>query len=384
MTNAHGRRTDPPKILFVANHGGFFLSHRLPVARAAQTAGYEVHVATPRSKHVQRLIDAGLVWHELPLSRSGLNPFVEARTFWQLYRLYRRVKPDIVDHLSSKPVLYGTLAARIARVPAAVSLIAGLGHVFAVGSPVVLRVLVSLFYRISLRHPRMRVIVESREHRRLFVEERKWIRADECLIAHAGGVDAEVYAPHARDADAEVSVMLAARMLYTKGVGEFVDAARILKQRGLKARFVLIGEPDPANRASIPLETLQRWHDEAVVTFLGRSENMPAVFAATDIVCLPTYYGEGVPKFLIEAGACALPAVTTDWPGCREIVEDGVNGILVPVRDPEAIADAIERLARNRALREEMGRRGREHVLARYSTAGVIDTTLRMYGELLG
>src|SRR4051794_19071132 len=298
MTHAQGNRTGAAKILFVANHGGFFLSHRLPVARAAQAAGYEVHVATPRSKHVQRLIDSGVVWHELPLSRSGMNPFTEARTLWQLYRLYRRIKPDIVDHLSSKPVLYGTLAARLARVPAAVSLIAGLGHVFAVGSPSALRFLVSLFYRISLRHPRMRVIVESREHRRLFVEERKWIRADECLIVHAGGVDAELYSPRERNGERVVSVMLASRMLYTKGVGEFVAAARILKKRGVGAQLVLVGEPDPANRASIPIGVLRGWDAEGVVKFLGRSENMPAVFAATDIVCLPTYYGEGVPKFL--------------------------------------------------------------------------------------
>jgi glycosyltransferase involved in cell wall biosynthesis len=196
-------------------------------------------------------------------------------------------------------------------------------------------------------------------------------------------VDAELYTRHARDSDCEVSVMLASRMLYTKGVGEFVAAARILKKRGLAVRFVLVGEPDPANRASIPLEVLQGWHDEKAVTFLGRSENMPAVFAAADIACLPTYYGEGVPKFLIEAGACALPAVTTDWPGCREIVEDGVNGILVPIRDPEAVADAVERLAKDPALREEMGRRGREHVLAHYSTARVIETTLRVYRDLL-
>ncbi|MCU1348750.1 MAG: hypothetical protein JWO56_1780 [Acidobacteria bacterium] len=370
------------RILFVGNHAGFFISHRLPIASGARSAGYDVHIATPRSKHVPRLIDGGLTWHELPLSRSGMNPIAEVATLRRIYRLYRDLEPDLVDHVSPKPVLYGTIAARLAHVPAVVNQISGLGHVFAVGSSPVLRAFVSLLYRFALRHPNMRVFVESRDHRRLFVTERHWVSERECLLGPVGGVDVDAFRPHPSRVG-EVTVLLASRMLYTKGVVEFVNAARIVKERGLHVRFILVGEPDPANRRSIPLTVLRRWDAEGLIEYRGRSENMPAVFAEADIVCLPTYYGEGVPKVLMEAGACALPVVTTDWPGCRDVVEDGVNGVLVPIRDAASLAQAIARLASDRVLREAMGSRGRERVLAHYTTSDAVASTLEVYQELL-
>jgi glycosyltransferase involved in cell wall biosynthesis len=370
------------KILFVGNHAGFFVSHRLPIACAASAAGYDVHVATPRSKHVPRLVASGLAWHELRLSRSGMNPFAELATLHRIYRLYRRLRPDLVDHVSSKPVLYGTVAARLARVPAVVNQISGLGHVFAAGASAGVRALVSAGYRVALRHPNMRIFVESRDHQRLFTTQQQWVRDSECRIGPVGGVDVDAYRPHPPRVG-EVTVLLASRMLYTKGVVEFVNASRMVRALGLAVRFILVGEPDPDNRGSIPLAVLRRWHEQGLIEYRGRSENMPAVFAEADIVCLPTYYGEGVPKVLMEAGACALPVVTTDWPGCRDIVEDGVNGMLVPIRDAAALARAIARLAADRVLREAMGSRGRERVLAHYATDDAVAQTLEVYQELL-
>jgi len=383
QTAAPGHGAAPKRILFIGNHAGFFISHRLPVAAGARAAGYDVHVATPRSKHVPQLIEKGLTWHELPMSRSGMNPFAELATIRRIYRLYRDLKPDLVDHISSKPVLYGTIAARMARVHAVLNQISGLGHVFAVDSPRTLRAFVSLFYRFALRHPNMRVVVESHDHRKFFVNERRWVTERECLLGAMGGVDVDVYRPQPRRAGDDVTILLASRMLYTKGVAEFVEASRILRQRGIPVRFLLAGEPDPANRRSIPLELLQSWERDGLAEYRGRSENMPAVFGEADIVCLPTYYGEGVPKVLMEAGACALPVVTTDWPGCRDVVQDGVNGILVPIRDPAALADAIARLATDRTLRETMGARGRELVLAHYATSDAVASLLKTYQELM-
>ncbi|MCU1348751.1 MAG: glycosyl transferase group 1 [Acidobacteria bacterium] len=374
------------KLLFVVNHAGFFLSHRLPVAVAARERGWDVHIATPRSKHVPRLLEHGLTWHEIRLSRAGLHPLQELRTLLDLFRLYRSTGAAVVHHVTSKPVVYGTFLARLARVPAVVNAISGMGHVFADerGLRRLLQPVVSLAYRVALRHPHMRVIFQNREHQAAFIDS-GWIREADAVLIPGSGVDLSAYQPrNAADAGSGASprVVLAARMLYTKGIHEFVEASRLLRARGAGVRMILVGEPDPDNPGSVPLEELQRWHAEGLVEYRGRSQEMPAVFAEADVVCLPTYYGEGVPKVLIEAAACALPIVTTDWPGCRDVVQDGLNGLLVPIRDPGALAAAIERLARDPELGREMGARGREKAIATWSVGTVIDRTMALYEEL--
>jgi glycosyltransferase involved in cell wall biosynthesis len=371
----------------VVNHAGFFLSHRLPIAVAAREAGFDVHIATPRSKHVPRIEAAGLAWHEIQLSRSGLNPIHELQTIRSLWRLYRKVRPSIVHHVTSKPVLYGTRVARAARVPAVVNAISGLGHVFASDDKSLahraLRRLINVGYRMSLRHPRMRVIFQNADHRDAFLS-RGYVRPEECVMIAGSGVDPATFI--ARDnahAQTEpVRVVFASRMLYTKGLREFVDAARMLKNRGVNARFILVGEPDPDNLASASAGELQAWQDEGVVEYRGRSEEMPAVFRDADVVCLPSY-SEGMPKVLIEAASCALPIVTTDIPGCRDVVRDDDNGLLVPLRDAEAVAAALARLIDDRALRERMGRRGRERVLSEFALPIVIKKTLDVYEQLI-
>jgi glycosyltransferase involved in cell wall biosynthesis len=374
------------KLLFVANHAGFFISHRLPLAIAAREHGWDVHVATPQSKHVPRLLQHGLTWHELRLSRAGLHPAEELRTLWELATLYRRLTPDVVHHVTSKPVLYGTFVARLTGVRSVVNAISGMGIVFAGEHSRRLRLLqrlVSIGYRMALRHPHMRVIFQNEEHRAAFLAN-GWIRPKEAVLIAGAGVDMQTFAPTPRpDGGGPVRVVLATRMLFTKGIAEFVEAARLLRARGANVRMSLVGEPDPANPGSVPLETLQRWHDEGAVVYRGRSEEMPAVFAEADVVTLPTYYGEGLPKVLIEAAACGLPIVTTDWPGCREVVRDGVNGLLVPIRDAAKLAGAIERLSRDPELRRSMGARGREMAVASWSLESVVARTMALYGEMV-
>jgi len=373
------------RLLFVVNHAGFFISHRLPLALAARDAGYDVHVATPRSKHVPQLQGVGITWHELRLSRSGMNPLAEWRSFRGLCQLYRSLRPDLVHHVTSKPVLYGTIAARITGTRAVVNAISGMGHAYAGGGVLrrALRVGVLAGYRFALRHPRMRLIVQNRDHRQLFASTR-WIRAADVAVVPGSGVDLRRFVPRPEASCGAVRIVLASRLLYTKGVGEFVTAARLLKQRGVDASCVLVGEPDPDNPASIPAKVLRQWHTEGVIDYRGRQDDMSQVFAAADIVCLPSYYGEGIPKVLVEAAACGLPIVTTDWPGCREVVAHGYNGLLVPIRDPEALAAALETLARDAGLRRAMGRHGRARVLeGEYSLDAVIRRTLVLYRELL-
>lgn len=379
-TRSSGRK----RVLFVVNHAGFFLSHRLSVALAAGRAGYEVHVATPASKHVPRIIESGLQWHEISLSRSGVNPLPELRTLRSLWRLYRALRPDVVHHVTSKPVLYGTIVARAAGVPAVVNAISGVGHVFASSHGIgqaALRAIVSVGYRLALRHRRMRVIFQNPEHQAVFIA-RRWVTPADCVMILGSGVDPVEFAPAEVPASHGMPVVVfASRMLYTKGLREFVGAARRLRQRGVWARFLLVGEPDPDNRASVPQVEIDEWVAEGIVESCGRRSDMAAVFRGADIVCLPSY-SEGMPKVLVEAAATALPIVTTDIAGCRDIVRHEENGLLVPPRESEKLADALERLIKDGELRRRMGARGRQRVLDEFTLSAVIARMLSLYGEL--
>ena len=366
----------------MVNHAGFFSSHRLPHALAARDAGYEVHVATPRSKHVPRITSTGLEWHPIRLSRTELHPFEELQTCRDLLLLYRSLRPDLVHHVTAKPVLYGTAVARIARVPAVVNAIAGTGNAFA-NARIPKGLLLSaaaIAYRLTQRHPRMRVIFQNREQMESFTA-RHWVRASDAVLIPGSGVDLDAFHPAGGARDVPV-VGLASRMLFSKGVKEFVAAAARLKAEGVKARFIVIGEPDPDNPDSIPAETLQQWAASGSVELLGRIEEMPAVFAGMDIFCLPTYYGEGVPKVLIEAAASGIPSITTDIPGCRDIVRNEVNGILVAPLDVEGLTAAIKRLIDDRDLRRSMGVRGRT-IAQEFSLPVVIGKTLAIYREMV-
>lgn len=371
------------RVLIVVNHAGFFLSHRLAIALAARDAGFDVHIATPPSRHIPRVREHGLTWHPISLRRSGRNPFAEFKTVLSLLRLYIRLKPDLVHQVTTKPVLYGTLAARLARVPAVVNALAGLGHMFrAQAGDLVVRKAIALAYRCFLRHPRMKIVFQNSEDRATFVE-RGWVQLRQTALIPGSGVDPEVFSPSRYGVHEVTMVMVASRMLYTKGIAEFVEAAQRVKQRGIKARFVLVGEPDPDNPASIPEQQLRAWAGSGIVEYWGRREDMPDVFRQADVVCLPSFYGEGVPKVLIEGAACGLPLITTDSPGCRDVVTDGQNGLLVPTHDVDALAEAIAVLVGDPELRRQFGKVGRGRAVAEYSLSRVIASTLALYEELL-
>ena len=374
-----------PRILFVVNHAGFFLSHRLPLALAAQRAGYDVIVVTPKSRHVPQIEAAGLAWAPLRLSRSGTRPWTEAMTLASLYGTYRRLRPDLVHHVTSKPVLYGTPVARVAGVRAVVNAISGMGSNFShdlSGSGTV-RSLLSVGYRTALRHRNMRVIFQNESHQQEFVR-RGWVRADQSVLIRGSGVDTDVFAPATAVPEGVPLVVLVSRMLHSKGIADFVGAAERLRLEGVNARFALIGDPDPDNPDSVREDELRAWHDEGAVEYWGRREDVADVLRGAVIACLPTCLPEGVPKSLIEAAACGLPIVTTDIPGCRELVSDGVNGFLVPLRQVESLAAALRTLLNDPALRARMGAAGRARVLEQYSLPRVVDAHLAVYGELLG
>ena len=374
------------RLLFVVNVGWFFLSHRLPVALAAQARGYQVHLATALDPELDRetekiLADHGIVLHKLQLSRSGSHPLELFRALAKLTWLLKRLQPTVVHLVTLKPLLIGGLAARLARVPSVVFAVPGRGSVFSArGALATLRRWgVLMLYRLAYNDQCNRVIVQNVEDQDYFASRGVFPRANIRLI-RGSGVDLQRFVPQP-EPSGEMVVVLASRMLKEKGVAHFVAAARMLRARAISARFVLVGDPDHGNPHSHTAGELRSWQDSGAIEWWGFRADMSAVFAACHVVCLPTYYGEGIPKVLIEAAACGRAIITTNTPGCSDIVQDGCNGLLVPPRDARALADAIDALIHNPERRLAMGACSRRWV-EQFGLHVVTSQTLDVYEEL--
>lgn len=364
------------KLLFVVTEDWYFVSHRLPLAVAAQAAGYDVVVATRSSQQADVIRNAGIRLIPFALSRRGGNPLREVFALW---RLYRRERPDLIHHVALKPVMFGALAAWLARAPAQVNAVAGLGWLFTSSRGLVRLARPALRWMLArlLDREHSLTIVQNPEDKALL--ERSGVSSSRLRLIRGAGVNTQIFRPDVPPAG-PLCVVLASRMLWDKGVGEFVEAARILSMEGVNARFVLVGDPDPANPASVPESTLRAWNGQHGVEWWGRRDDMPAVLHAAHIACLPSYR-EGLPKSLLEAAACGLPIVTTDAPGCREVVRDGVNGLLVPVRDAAALAGALRKLIDDPGLRRRMGEQSRLRAETEFGQETVVAQTLAVYRE---
>jgi glycosyltransferase involved in cell wall biosynthesis len=321
---------------------------------------------------------------DVSLSRRGLNPFREIASLFGLVRLYNRLRPDIVHHVALKPVVYGSIAARLSGVPAVVNALGGLGFLFTSTSPLatVLRFGVKATLRAVTGRQGFRMVFQTREDCAQFTDAAV-VPHSAATIIRGAGVDVSVFRP-TPEPEGEPRVLLAARMLWDKGVGEFVEAVRLLKRRGVAFKAVVVGIVDKGNPRAIPESQLRAWHNEGLIEWWGRRHDMPAVLASSHVVVLPTYYGEGVPKVLLEAAASARPIITTQIPGCREVVRHGENGLLVPPKDPEALAHAIATLIADPALRQRFGLRGREIAVDEFRVEKVVAETLAVYRDLLG
>lgn len=369
------------RLLLLVNDASFFLSHRLPLALAARAAGMDVHVATPADDASPKIIAEGFSFHPVAMSRSGVSPVGEVRAFVAIVKLLRTLKPDILHTVTIKPVLYGGLAARLVRQPAIVSAISGMGSVFTERNSLVwgLRKVVTWAYARALRHRNAKVIFQNPEDLEGFCAARI-VKKNQAVLIRGSGVDLDRFKSTPLPPDVPI-VMFAGRMLWAKGVGEFVRAAERLTADGIRARFVLVGEPDRANPWCVPIEKLKAWDSAGVAEWWGQRQDMPQVIAQAYVFCLPSYR-EGLPKALLEAAACGRPLVVTDISGCREVVRPGQNGILVPVRNHDALANAIRTLLEDRARAAAMGRRSREIAEAEFGIETVVDQTLNLYKEI--
>lgn len=362
------------KLLYLVTEDWYFVSHRLPLAVAARRAGYAVTVVTRCGAAAEEIRAAGIEVVPFEMARRGLNPLGLLREVLAVARLYRRLKPDIVHHVAVRPVVVGGLAARLAGVGRVVSAIAGLGFVFTGGRGGALALAVRGLLRAALA--RGAAIVQNPDDAEAVA--RLGVAPSRIRLILGAGVDVVRFAPLPEPAGRPV-VMLAARLLWDKGVGEFVAAARSLHGR---ARFVLVGAPDAGNPASVSEKDLRAWADEGMVEWWGQQGDMPATLNQAHIVCLPSYR-EGLPKVLLEAMACGRACIAAAAPGCREAVRDGDNGLLVPVKDAKALAGTIGRLLEDAALRRRMGKRGRARAVEEFGQERVIEATLAVYREAL-
>jgi glycosyltransferase involved in cell wall biosynthesis len=373
------------KVLMVANTSWYLYNFRLPLARHLRDIGYEVVFVSPKDAYSERLMAEKFRWIHLDMNRKGMNPLRELFTVGHFWKIYRSEKPAVCHHFTIKCVLYGTVAAKLSGVKAVVNAITGLGHAY-IGNGWLHRILrpfLRIAYRKILRARRVQVIFQNGDDFAEF-QTLKMVNEEKTTIIRGSGVCLRRFAPRPGPLEGQPSptVLLASRLIKEKGLMEYIEAARILKEKGVAVSFALAGQLDPGNPSSITEETLQAWCTEGIVDYLGQIDRIEDVLGLATIVALPSYR-EGTPRILLEAAAMGKPIVATDVPGCREVVQHGFNGLLVPVRNALALAEAIEQLLSQPETMCKMGENGRCHA-HHFEESTVIQATLGVYQRAHG
>ena len=366
-------------LLFILNEPTYFISHRLPIAIAARDAGYEIHVATGAKIAPPRINEEGFSYHPLPLSRSGRNIISELISLVAIYRLMRRIKPDIVHLVTIKPVIYGSIAARFARVPAVVAAVSGLGYAFIDQylEAKFLRKIISHLYRVAFRHKNLKVIFQNDDDKNTLIQL-KAVKEDQSVLIRGSGVDLTQYNYYPEPNTSLPIIVMAARLLRDKGVAEYVEAAKILRSKGVKARFWLAGNPDPGNPSSIDENQLNTWIKNKDIEYIGYCQNISHLFSQVNLVVLPSYR-EGLPRVLAEAAACGRAVITTDVPGCRAAIIPDKTGLLVEVKNTLSLTTAIHKLLFDNILRNSMGSEGRKLAENKFNITRIVDDHLQIY-----
>jgi len=369
------------RLLFLVTEDWYFWSHRLPIARSARDEGMEVLVATRTRQYKKHIENEGFRVIPISLKRKSKNIIRELHSIWEIVRIYRREKPDLVHHVAIKPILYGSVAAWITGVPHIINAFTGLGFIFIKKGWLAsaIRKLIVFIYRLAFSSQNTFAIFQNPDDLKLFVDL-QIVENDRAVLIRGSGVDVERFINLPEPAGIPV-ITLVSRMLWDKGIKELVDASRYLHNNGIKCRTILVGAPDSDNPASIPEHVLRDWHAEGIVEWWGHRDNIGEIFSQSHIVVLPSYR-EGLPKVLLEAASCGRPIVATDVPGCREIVRNNENGFLVAPYDSKALGDGLATLVNDPGLRAKMGARGREIVTTEFSEDIVVKRTLELYKNI--
>jgi glycosyltransferase involved in cell wall biosynthesis len=370
------------KILFIIVEDRYFLSHRLHLAQYAIKKGYQVGLLCKISKHKEFLENEGIQVFDWSLVRGSFNLFFEIKAIYEILITLLKFAPDVLHAVALKPVIYASFASKLVFLKSRVFALGGLGFIFSSDKILakLLRPLIVLVLKFTFSGNKSRLIIQNIDDKRTLINL-KVIRDEKIDLIKGAGVDMKIFS-FIKEPSQIPEVILPARLLWDKGVGEFVLAADILKKRGINAKFTLLGETDPHNPECIPDDQIEDWKKEGAVGVAGFQDDMAKCIQDCAVVCLPSYR-EGLPKSLLEAASCGRPIVTTDVPGCREIVQDGVNGYLVPSKDPDLLAEALSRLLTDRKLREVMGLKGREFVEREFSAEIVAIKTEKIWNSLL-
>ena len=370
------------KLYIVVNVDWFFLSHRLPVALAAQKAGWDVTIVTADTGRLKEIEAAGLRAINLPMSRSGMNPVQELKALWFMYRLYGREKPDVVHHVGVKAIPWGTLAAKFAKVHGVVNAISGLGGFFAEDNQSLLSKILPSVLRFSHHRQNLLVIFQNQEDRQLYLNHHI-ITNSQARMIKGSGVDLQEYAYTPEPQEGKIIILLTARMIAEKGIFILTEAAeKLRKTYEHRVEFWIAGGLDD-HPGAITQEQLNAVCDGQYIQWLGRREDVKPLLLQSHIFAFPSYYMEGLPKSLIEACAIGRPIVTTHNIGCKDVVTDGVNGYLVPVKDSQALAEKIKLLIDHPELRQQMGLASRKVAEQYFSLDTVIKDHLGIYQELV-
>lgn len=371
------------KLAILINDLSFFCSHRLPIAEAAKDKSFNVVIGYGELGGADPLFlkNKGLNVSFVPMQRAGFNIFKNLKSIFYIWRFFKREKPDIAHLVTIKPYLFGGIIARITGVPSLVSAVSGLGTLFIHKNlkSIFLRFLIYPLYQAAFNHLNQIIIFQNQNDAR---EMLNWgvINESKIRLLRGSGVKLEKFINLEESAGVPV-ICFAARLLVDKGLYDFISAAKILKNRGIKAHFLLAGELDTQNPSGININEFNRIKDEGYVKILGYQKDIPKLYARSHIICLPSYR-EGLPKALIEAAAAKRAVITTDVPGCRDAIIPNITGLLVPVRNSEALANAIQYLIENSEKRQSMGRAGRELAEKDYAIENIVDAHLRIYEEL--
>ena len=374
------------KFVFYANTDWYLYNFRLSTALRLKAEGHDVVMLSPPGEYGERFSAHELRWIQLTMDRASLNPLREAQTIRALTRILRAERPDLLHNFTVKCAIYGALAARAARVPAVVNAVAGMGYVFASDAMLArtLRPMVKLLMRGTLGGKQSRLILQNPDDADAFVRARL-VPQQHIRVIRSSGVNLERFLPVVASPEPRpLRVLMAARLLWEKGIGEFIEAARMLRAQGRNIEFVIAGSPDPGNPRSASREQAEGWVAEGLVDWRGHVDDMPTLMRSMDVIALPSYYREGVPKSLIEAAACGLAVVTTNLPGCREVVsEDGVDGLHVEPRCARSLAERLAMLDDDRVLVRRLGDEARRKAMEHFDEQMVIRRTIEVYDELL-
>ena len=354
------------KLFIVVNDDFFFLSHRLPIALEAQKAGYDVTVLCKDNGRANEIVNHGLKFIDISFDKVKFKPLNELKILLKLLAIYKREKPDIVHQITLKPIILGSIAAKVNKKIAIINAVSGLGIIFSNEGSKIIKLIstVLLKYAFKTKNP-INTIFQNTDDKAIFTSK-NLVKEFETTLIKGSGVDLDEFRYTPTQSNGSFKVLLASRLLYPKGFYEFYKAAEKIKaeQNGIDFEFIIAGGLTLNNPSAISEATLNQWQNNGTINWVGHVKDMKSLIENSDLIVFPSYYGEGIPKFLIESCAIGRPIITTDHPGCKECVDHGENGYLVPIKNDEKVKEYILELAENRARCQDFGKKSREKAKA--------------------